>query len=69
MFHNSNCLVVISKISMKNQVEVFNIAKQMKNLSTETKLMVIIGADSQIDARQFVNISINTLLFKISSGM
>ena len=69
MFHHSTCLVVISKTSMKNQREVFKLAKQFEGLSTETKLMVVIAEESQINAKQFSNTQINTLLFKIGSGM
>ena len=68
MFEHSHCVLVISKTSVKNQKEVFNIARQFQKLSVETKLMAVIAADTLMDEKQFFNISVHTLLFQITAG-
>ena len=68
MFRQTDCLIVIFKASMENQREVFGLAKQMEKLSTETKLLAVVAADSFVDEQQFVNISFNTLIFQIKAG-
>ena len=69
MLQQTHCLIVISQTSLKNPGHVLNLSKQIEKYSTETKLMVVVTApDFVVDDKQFLNISINTLIFQIKAG-
>ena len=45
-----------------------SLLKQFERLPTETKLISVIDTESQIDEKTFFNISVNSLLFKLTAG-
>ena len=53
---------------MNSLGEVVSLVKQFERLKTETKLISVIDTDSQMDVKTFFNISVNSLLFKLTAG-
>ena len=69
MLQQTHCLIGIFKTSLKNQGNVFSLVKQIEKYSTETKLIVVITApDFLVNDKQFLNISVNTLVFHMKAG-
>ena len=64
----TNCLMVISKTSLKNVKYILSLAKQMEQYSTETKLLAVVGNDPLVDEKQFLNTSVTTLIFQMEAG-
>ena len=69
MLGQTQCLIVIYKPSLKTQGDIFSLAQETEKYSTETKLLVVVtAADFHVDDKQFLNISVNTLVFQIKAG-
>ena len=61
-------MIVISKISLKNQNNVVNLAKAIEKYPTETKLLALLDNDYLADENLLFNITFNTLIFRMKTG-
>ena len=68
MFPKTHCLLVFYKTYKTNDKEIFEIVKRLQRMPTETKLLSVIS-DLPMGEEQFMNISVNTLIFQTKIGI
>ena len=61
-------MIVISKISLKNPSNVVNLAKVFEIYPKETKLLALLDYDYLADEKQLLNVTFNTLIFRMKTG-
>ena len=68
MLQQNHCMIVISKMSLTNQNNVVNLAKVIEKYPTETKLLALLDNDYLADEKLLLNITFNTLIFRMKTG-